>query len=127
MVKSIKSKSVRIARILAGGGTFLNEVRAISRVPVFAQNNFPIQDCGNALANSHMTASPKRNICLFHSAGLDFRGLPAGEEIMQTTRRTFLGAVGATAALGVADGAKIPEALAAEPRRPNVPAISGEK
>src|SRR5258708_30807046 len=46
---------------------------------------------------------------------------------MQTTRRTFLGAVGATAALGVAGNAGIPEALAAEQRGPNVPAISGEK
>ena len=46
---------------------------------------------------------------------------------MQTTRRTFLGAVGATAALGVAGGAGIPEALAAEPRTPNVPAAPGEK
>ena len=46
---------------------------------------------------------------------------------MQTTRRTFLGAVGATAALGVAGGAGIPDALAAETRTPNVPAASGEK
>jgi len=46
---------------------------------------------------------------------------------MQTTRRTFLGAVGATAALGVAGGARIPEALVAEPRVANVPAASGEK
>jgi 4-hydroxy-tetrahydrodipicolinate synthase len=46
---------------------------------------------------------------------------------MQTTRRTFLGAVGATAALGVAGGAKIPEAPIAGPRAANVPAASGEK
>src|SRR5260370_5648420 len=46
---------------------------------------------------------------------------------MPTTRRTFLGAVGATAALGVAGGARIPEALAAQPHAANVPAASGEK
>ena len=44
---------------------------------------------------------------------------------MQTTRRTFLGAVGATAAL--AGGARIPEALVAEPSAASVPAASGEK
>src|SRR5438445_9178644 len=46
---------------------------------------------------------------------------------MPTTRRAFLGAVGASAALGVAGGAKIPEAVGAEPRAANVPAASGEK
>ena len=46
---------------------------------------------------------------------------------MQTTRRTFLSAVGATAALGLAGGAKIPEAPAAKPRAANVPSASGEK
>ena len=46
---------------------------------------------------------------------------------MQTTRRTFLGGVGAAAALGVAGGAKITEALAGEPRATNVPAPTGEK
>ena len=46
---------------------------------------------------------------------------------MQTTRRTFLGAVGASAALGVAGGARIPEALVAEPSAASVPAASGEK
>ena len=46
---------------------------------------------------------------------------------MQTTRRTFLGGVGAAAALSVTGGAKLPEALAAEPRPPKVPAASGEK
>ncbi len=46
---------------------------------------------------------------------------------MRTTRRTFLGAVGATAALGVATGAKLPEALATEPRTLKLPAAPGEK
>ena len=46
---------------------------------------------------------------------------------MQTTRRTFLGAVGATAALGVTGDARIPEVLAAEPPTANVPATAGEK
>src|SRR5437899_7914770 len=46
---------------------------------------------------------------------------------MQTTRRTFLGAVGAAAALGVTGNTKLPEALAAEPRSPKIPATSGEK
>jgi 4-hydroxy-tetrahydrodipicolinate synthase len=46
---------------------------------------------------------------------------------MQTTRRSFLGAVGATAALGVAGGSGIPEAPAAGPRAANVPAAAGEK
>jgi 4-hydroxy-tetrahydrodipicolinate synthase len=46
---------------------------------------------------------------------------------MQTTRRTFLGGVGAAAALRVAGGAKITEALAAEPRATNVPAPTSEK
>jgi 4-hydroxy-tetrahydrodipicolinate synthase len=45
---------------------------------------------------------------------------------MQATRRTFLGAVGATAALGVTGDARIPEVLAAEPPTSNVPATSGE-
>ncbi len=45
---------------------------------------------------------------------------------MQTTRRTFLGAAGAAAALGVAGGAQFAEVLAAEPRLPRAPA-SGEK
>jgi len=68
----------------------------------------------------------QRNICFLDSSGLDFRGLPAGEEIMQTTRRTFLGAAGAAAALGVAGGTQLAEVLAAEPRLPRAPA-SGEK
>src|SRR5579863_4585276 len=46
---------------------------------------------------------------------------------MRTTRRTFLGAVGATAALGVAAGTKLPEALATEPRPTGVPATTTEK
>jgi 4-hydroxy-tetrahydrodipicolinate synthase len=46
---------------------------------------------------------------------------------MQTTRRNFLGAVGATAALGVVGESRIPEALAAEPRAPHAPADSNEK
>src|SRR5437879_6272460 len=46
---------------------------------------------------------------------------------MPTTRRAFLGAVGASAALGVAGGARIPEAFTAEPRAANVPAASREK
>src|SRR6202166_5229623 len=46
---------------------------------------------------------------------------------MRTTRRTFLGAAGATAALGVTTGAKFPEVLAAGPRSTNVPAALGEK
>ncbi|HEX3443486.1 MAG TPA: dihydrodipicolinate synthase family protein [Chthoniobacterales bacterium] len=46
---------------------------------------------------------------------------------MRTTRRTFLGAVGATAALGVATGAKLPEALATEPRTLKLRAAPGEK
>ncbi len=45
---------------------------------------------------------------------------------MQTTRRTFLGAAGAAAALGVAGGAQFAEVLAAEPRLPRAP-TSGEK
>src|SRR5229473_749046 len=68
----------------------------------------------------------QRNICFLDSSDLDFRGLPASEEIMQTTRRTFLGAAGAAAALGVAGGAQFAEVLAAEPRLPRAPA-SGEK
>jgi len=46
---------------------------------------------------------------------------------MHTTRRTFLGSVGAAAALGVAGGVKIPEAAAATPAAANVPAASTEK
>lgn len=46
---------------------------------------------------------------------------------MRTTRRTFLGAVGATAALGVASGSKFPEVLATEPRSTRMPAVTGEK
>ncbi len=45
---------------------------------------------------------------------------------MQTTRRTFLGSVGAAAALGVAGGVKIPE-VAATTAAANVPAASTEK
>jgi len=71
-------------------------------------------------------ANSQRTICFLDSSGLDFRGLPAGEEIMQTTRRTFLGAAGAAAALGVAGGTQLAEVLAAEPRLPRAPA-SGEK
>ena len=46
---------------------------------------------------------------------------------MQTTRRTFLGAVGATAALGIVGESGIPEAPAAGPLAPRVPANSNEK
>ena len=46
---------------------------------------------------------------------------------MRTTRRTFLGAVGATAALGIATSAKLPEALAKERRTLRIPAVPGEK
>jgi 4-hydroxy-tetrahydrodipicolinate synthase len=46
---------------------------------------------------------------------------------MRTTRRTFLGAVGATAALGVASGARLPEVLATGPRTLKLPAAPGEK
>lgn len=46
---------------------------------------------------------------------------------MQTTRRVFLEALGATAALGVVGESGVPEALAAEPRVPHVPANSNEK
>src|SRR5438876_11079351 len=46
---------------------------------------------------------------------------------MQTTRRTFLGSVGAAAALGVAGEMKIPEVTAAAHSSANVPAPSDEK
>ena len=46
---------------------------------------------------------------------------------MKTTRRTFLGSVGAAAAVGVAAGAKIPEISASLPTAPNTPAPSTEK
>ncbi|MGB9466752.1 MAG: hypothetical protein WBR10_16715, partial [Candidatus Acidiferrum sp.] len=47
---------------------------------------------------------------------------------MQTTRRTFLGAMGAAAALGVVGETAIPEASnAALPRAANVAPASGEK
>ena len=46
---------------------------------------------------------------------------------MQTTRRTFLGSVGAAAALGVAGEIKIPEVTAAAHSSANVPAPSTEK
>jgi 4-hydroxy-tetrahydrodipicolinate synthase len=46
---------------------------------------------------------------------------------MQTTRRNFLSAVGAAAALGVTSGAGIPGSPAAKPRATHVPASSGEK
>ena len=46
---------------------------------------------------------------------------------MQTTRRTFLGAMGATAALGVATGGKLSELLGPEPRSTKVPAATPEK
>ncbi|HET8925966.1 MAG TPA: dihydrodipicolinate synthase family protein [Candidatus Acidoferrum sp.] len=46
---------------------------------------------------------------------------------MQTTRRTFLEAVGATAALGIVTETGIPEALAVEAHAPRVPANSNEK
>src|SRR5215467_6367320 len=46
---------------------------------------------------------------------------------MQTTRRTFLGSVGAAAALGVAGGVKIPEVSAAPGSSGEVPAASSEK
>ena len=45
---------------------------------------------------------------------------------MQTTRRTFLGSVGAAAALGVA-AVKVPELAAAPPAAPHAPAASTEK
>ncbi len=46
---------------------------------------------------------------------------------MPTTRRVFLGAVGATAAMGLAARVRIPEAPAAKPGAANVPAASDEK
>ena len=46
---------------------------------------------------------------------------------MQTTRRTFLGSVGAAAALGVARGVNIPEVAVAAPTAANVPAATTEK
>src|SRR5215470_12125235 len=46
---------------------------------------------------------------------------------MQTKRRTFLGSVGAAAALGVAGGVKIPEVPAAPGSSGEVPAASSEK
>lgn len=46
---------------------------------------------------------------------------------MQTTRRTFLGGVGAAAALGVTASVKIPEVSVAEPRTVNTPAATTEK
>jgi len=46
---------------------------------------------------------------------------------MQTTRRTFLGSVGATAALRVVAGAKLPELVTADPYRMKAPAPAGEK
>jgi 4-hydroxy-tetrahydrodipicolinate synthase len=46
---------------------------------------------------------------------------------MQTTRRTFLGAVGATAALGVVEKSALAAAPEAAPRAPNATAAPGEK
>jgi len=46
---------------------------------------------------------------------------------MKTTRRTFLGSVGAAAAVGVAGGVKLPEVSAALPSVADVPAPSAEK
>jgi 4-hydroxy-tetrahydrodipicolinate synthase len=46
---------------------------------------------------------------------------------MQTTRRTFLGAVGATAALGVVEKTSFAAASGAAPRAPNATAAPGEK
>jgi len=46
---------------------------------------------------------------------------------MKTTRRTFLGSVGAAAAVGVTDGVKIPEVSAALPAAADTPAPSTEK
>src|SRR5262249_7978596 len=46
---------------------------------------------------------------------------------MQTTRRTFLGSVGAAAALGVAGGVEIPEVSAAPVSSGEVPTASSEK
>src|SRR5262249_3205096 len=46
---------------------------------------------------------------------------------MQTTRRTFLGSVGAAAALGVAGGVKIPEVSAAPGPSGEAPAAPSEK
>jgi 4-hydroxy-tetrahydrodipicolinate synthase len=46
---------------------------------------------------------------------------------MQTTRRTFLGAVGATAALGVVEKTAFAAASGAAPRAPNATAAPGEK
>jgi hypothetical protein len=46
---------------------------------------------------------------------------------METTRREFLGSVGAAAALSVAANVKIPEVSAAGPRTANTPAQTTEK
>ncbi len=46
---------------------------------------------------------------------------------MQTTRRNFLGAVGATAALGVAAGRSLPEMLATEKHATRIPVAAREK
>ena len=46
---------------------------------------------------------------------------------MQTTRRTFLSAMGATAIMGAAIDARLSEALVTEPRTPNLPTRPGEK
>src|SRR5262249_23655287 len=66
-----------------------------------------------------------RSRCLRCSSGIDFPAVRRA--IMQTTRRTFLGSVGAAAALGVAGGVKIPEATAAPISLGEVPAASSEK
>ena len=46
---------------------------------------------------------------------------------MQTTRRTFLGTMGAAAALGVIGETGVPEARGGVPATPNVPSAAGEK
>ena len=62
---------------------------------------------------------------LSHS-DLDFRQISGGP-IMQTTRRAFLGAVGAAAALGVVGEAGIPEVRGSVPPASRVPPTTTEK
>src|SRR5438128_10215830 len=50
-----------------------------------------------------------------------------GRTIMKTTRRGFLGSVGAAAAVGITAGAKIPEISASLPSAAGTPAASTEK
>src|SRR6266704_3882028 len=72
-------------------------------------------------------ARKKLILCVLDLTGLDFRRIPAGEGIMPTTRRVFLGAARATAAMGLAARVRIPEAPAAQPGAANVPSASDEK